>query len=116
MPDEMIKDTFVVKMHTDTLICHVIYQSKFEIINLSMVEAKEDIVDEDSGSRSITPGQSPASSESVKGPKNEENDNAKAVKLNDKMEVMPSAEDESVEQALIKPDMDNGKNWKNSKV
>ena len=28
-PDENIKDTSVIKLHTDTLICHVIYQSKF---------------------------------------------------------------------------------------
>ena len=43
--DEFINDTHVVKLHTDTLNCHVIYESKFKIINLSMVEIKHDLAD-----------------------------------------------------------------------
>ena len=43
VPDEYINDTHVVKLHTDTLVCHVIYHSKFKIINLSMVEIKNDL-------------------------------------------------------------------------
>lgn len=43
VPDEFINDTHVVKLHTDTLNCHVIYMSKFKIVNLSMVEIKNDL-------------------------------------------------------------------------